>query len=169
MACAGRPARETSHTPPLRVALLLHVARAAVLTCQIRNRQIRNRQIRHLQEAQQEAVGDAGAIPHLLDLLSSPPPPPTAIDPASGGTRARAASALLLCSVRARNAERIYKADGVQKLVAALRSGVTEAAGVLANVALACDGARDVIIEADALPTLVELLSTGAPTAQEEA
>ena len=93
----------------------------------------------------QTAIGSAGAIGPLLALLESNSdaqsanvvPSTSGGDGASrGGVRARAASALLLLSLRKENGEEIRKAGGVKKLVAALSKDVPEAAGALMNLAL---------------------------------
>ena len=59
-------------------------------------------------------------------------------------------------------------AGGVEKLIAALKRDVQEAAGALMNLALHSADTQASIVK-DALPKLVSMLSAGTPAGQEEA
>lgn len=105
----------------------------------------------------QSSIVKAGAIHPLLSLLTD-----------TTSVAARAASALLLLSRGKDHSDEIVKAGGVGKIVKALKQGVQEAAGALTNLALHSSDTQDEIVR-EALPKLVELLSAGTPTGQEEA
>lgn len=128
-------------------------------------------------EENQVAIGSAGAVgPLLLLLESSSDASAITVGSSSGGDntsrsgmRARAASALLLLSLRKENGEEIRKVGGVKKLVAALSKDVPEAAGCLMNLALQSSETQAAIVADGALPPLVNMLSAGSPSGQEEA
>jgi hypothetical protein len=102
----------------------------------------------------------------LLSLLTSK----TSGEPGvSNGVAARAASALLLLSLRKDNGALIVQKDGVAKLIAALQRDVQEAAGALMNLALHSSETQNAILSGGALPQLVTMLSAGTPAGQEEA
>jgi len=93
-----------------------------------------------------------------------------AIEPGvANGVAARAASALLLLSLKKDNGATIVAKDGVAKLIAALQRDVQEAAGALMNLALHSAETQNAILSGGALPQLVGMLSAGTPAGQEEA
>lgn len=127
----------------------------------------------------QSAIGAAGALKPLLDLLEEAPPTqlPEGSQTQYGdgtyyagsavpSTANRAASALLLLCLFPPNAEVVRSAGGVAKLCAALKRGVGEAAGALMNVAVHGDEARKAVLDAGAIPPIVEMLGASSPQAQ---
>ena len=63
----------------------------------------------------------------------------------------------------------VVAAGGVAKLTAALKRNVSEAAGVLMNLALQSADTQAAILSGGALPLLVAMLSSGTSAGQEEA
>lgn len=114
----------------------------------------------------QSAIVKANALTPLLGLLSSKA---SGGEPgAFNGVASRAASALLLLCLNKANGDKVVSAGGVEKLIAALKRDVQEAAGALMNLALHSADTQASIVK-DALPKLVSMLSAGTPAGQEEA
>jgi len=110
----------------------------------------------------QATIGKAGAVGALMALVAEQ-------GEGANLVAARAVSALLLLCLNRDNAEAVHAVDGIAKLTAALKRGVSEAAGALMNLSLHSKEAQRAILNGGALPCLVEMLSASTPTGQEEA